>query len=945
MTEHSINRASSRSRVAPTVLRQCSAGALLALALVGPATAQTAPAPSAPSSEDKPLVLEDFVVSGFRNSLAASLDEKRKATTIVDVITAEDVGKFPDTNVAESLSHLPGVTVDRLFGQGERVSINGTDPNLSRTLLNGQTVATGDWFILDQPSRQFNYTLLAPEVIGKANVYKAWEASLPEGSVGGTIVLHTRNPLDLKPFTYVASVTGMYNSREDESLDFGGSQIVSWRNDSKTFGVLLGLQSAREHIRRDGIEALGMVDNAAAVVPTGGGLAVQSGGLTPLPASGASIVNAVNFAYFNQVRSRKGGNIVLSFRPTENLSFEFNGLKVKKTDHNQNNSFYLFPGATNWGGPYDSAGNPVNHRGTYSNVRVVGGIVDAATIADAPIVQDVFNRKAEIDTEAFDAKATFKAGDWSISPHIGTTEATSGTYPQYFVEFFAPSGGTATVSGLTTANPSMELAGYSNANMLAGGGWSGNMAYAANGDKEDYAQIDFQRALRGTGSFKSIQFGAKTSEHETFQDSGAGAFIPPGTATFTPADLGGKPLPGNFGDGLGVHPSVKSAVLVPDAGVLLDRVSNAPGANGQTLQQSIFTGAYAWPVASWKITERVNAAYVQTSFGREKMNGNFGVRFARTETTGEGFAGPAVWASPSQVQPVRTKHTYDNFLPALNLAYSLQNDMDLRFAVARVIARPNFADLSTSAWTNDTIKSGQAGNPSLDPYESTNIDASFDWYFTKNSVFSASVFYKNIDNYIVQGTAQVSAPTQAGVPTLFNMNVPVNGGKATSRGFSLTYQQPFANGFGIQAHYTFLDTEAPTSGIDTSSTSLKIAAFNSGTTKGVTNYIPGVLPWASDHTFNVSPYYENERFLARLTYSWRSEYFTGFNRGVACFTQDTTQFDANLSLKLHRRLTVSLAGLNLTDETYLQYGKLPAQVFQYAYKTGRRYQVGVHFKL
>ncbi|HKB92274.1 MAG TPA: TonB-dependent receptor plug domain-containing protein, partial [Opitutaceae bacterium] len=229
-------------------------GLLAAFSLAGFVHAQTS-APASPSS-DQPVTMERFVVEGYTQSLAASLDSKRQANAIVDVITAEDVGKFPDTNVAESLSHIPGVTVDRLFGQGERVSILGTDPNLNRTLLNGQTVASGDWFILDQPSRQFNYTLLAPEVIGKAEVYKTPEARLPEGSIGGTVILSTRSPLAGRPFAFSGSISDMYNDR-DKHHDGNASQVISWHNKAGTLGILLGLQSSREHIRRDGVEALG----------------------------------------------------------------------------------------------------------------------------------------------------------------------------------------------------------------------------------------------------------------------------------------------------------------------------------------------------------------------------------------------------------------------------------------------------------------------------------------------------------------------------------------------------------------------------------------------------------------------------------------------------------------------------------------------------------------
>ena len=130
---------------------------------------------------------QDIVVTGIRASLQAALETKRNANAIVDSISAEDVGKFPNTNVAEALTLVPGVTVDRQFGQGEKVSILGTDPALNRTLLNGQTVASADWFILDSPGRTFNYALLAPQLIDRVDVYKSPEARIDEGSIGGTV--------------------------------------------------------------------------------------------------------------------------------------------------------------------------------------------------------------------------------------------------------------------------------------------------------------------------------------------------------------------------------------------------------------------------------------------------------------------------------------------------------------------------------------------------------------------------------------------------------------------------------------------------------------------------------------------------------------------------------------------------------------------------------------
>src|SRR5687768_2645282 len=141
----------------------------------------------------------DIIVTGIREALRASIDAKRDAEVVSEVITAEDIGKFPDKNVAEALQRIPGVVINREFGEGERVSLRGTAPNLTKTLVNGHAIATADWFILEQlaATRSFNYLTLPSEIVGRINVLKSPQADIEEGGIGGTINVNTRNPLDL----------------------------------------------------------------------------------------------------------------------------------------------------------------------------------------------------------------------------------------------------------------------------------------------------------------------------------------------------------------------------------------------------------------------------------------------------------------------------------------------------------------------------------------------------------------------------------------------------------------------------------------------------------------------------------------------------------------------------------------------------------------------------
>jgi len=866
--------------------------------------------PTSSSPSDKPLELEDFVVSEYRRSLEVSLDTKRAADATVDVITAEDVGKFPDTNVAESLSHIPGVTVDRLYGEGERVSILGTDPRLNRTLLNGQTVASGDWYILDAPSRQFNYTLLAPEVIGQAEVYKTQEAMLPEGSIGGTVLLHTRSPLDSKATFFSGSMSDLYNDR-DSHHDFNASAVAGWHNDSKTLGFLIGLQSSNEHIRRDGVEALGTV-SAGAANPSGAGVD-PAAGPTSLNVTNPSALlpNAINAALFEQQRRRDGGNAVLEFKPNDNIHLEVNVLHVKLSDNNYNASDYVFPGW--WRGGVVSSGNVEN------------GIIDSGTIDENIGVMDLFYRKAVIKTSAYDEKLTFTQSDWSVSEQAGYTKATGGTQAQYYIEplLSAPGAGVGTTSysfsgaathpGFTFAVPGVNstAADWS----VGGPWWNGNIAADPETDKEKYAQIDAAYAPH-ISFIKKFRVGARYTDHDTGQNWYNISLV---TLPFhTLADFGPGITPDNYLNGIpGVTSDMKYHVTI-DPGLLLKAVYAAPyqnpdgSASNLTMQQALEAGDGFQPAQSFSITEKTDAFYGQADFGYQQLSGNIGLRYVETDTTSRGYA-----TSGSVITTLAQKKSYDNFLPSFNLAYNLSPDLVTRFAASETIARPNYADLSSSVTLYDSIRQGNGGNPNLDPYKSTNLDYTLEWYFQKNSVLAANFFYKDISNYILNSNGTEDYFNQnLGKVTPYTISRPENAGKAKSQGVSLFYQHTFASGFGISANYTYVDAHGH-DGQD--------------------------LPFASKNQVNVSPFYENGRFLIRLTYAWQSDYFTNVNRGDNVYTRGYTELDANAAYNITKNISLTLACTNLLDETYYVYTEVPAKMFQAEYRNGRRFQGGVHW--
>jgi iron complex outermembrane recepter protein len=950
------------------------------------------PAATQTDTDDKTVKLETFTVHGYQESLNAALNVKRASGDNVDVITAEDVGKFPDTNVAESLSHLPGVTIDRLFGDGERVSILGTDPNLNRTLLNGEPVATADWYILDTPSRQFNYVLLAPEVIGQAEVYRTWEPRLLEGSIGGTIIVNTLDPLKGKELSTAATANETYNglSKKHEP---SFSATVSWRNPGKTFGLLIGAEDQKEYIRRDGVEALGILGNytnsAGIVVQNtyGNGKDAQgnSNGLvdTNLPQAGTATQPAkgsanfatdevINTALFEQLRHRQGVNSTLEFKPSEQLELSLSGLYVDENMDNTNTSLY----------PMYMANGSV-----FTNPTFAHGILTSSTVTGSALEFDLFARKAEIKTQDYDAKAVYSDDNFKLTGNLGFTRATGGTQMQAYrgantFDTYSITEGPSSASYNVT--PATSLANWAATgdvmlDSTGNAGWGG-LVEEPEVDQEKWAQLDFELPLQSS-FLKKLVAGLRTSVHDTSESSyHQVAFNGPGErnylALFTP-------VLSNYLSGLsGITTTMATHPVGTNFGAIFNQTANTPASAadvasgywpglvvGETLAQyavnhktAAINDWLAIPTDSatvgptFQAEEIINAAYLEAEFSHGPVSGNAGVRLVETKTTGtsvnvaglngqpltaaslgqfgapgyQPLANAATWTPAeyaAEEVPIigRVDHTYYNLLPAMNLAYDVARDQVARFAAAEVISRPNllqefgYTTLYPLNTPGDIGGNGVGGTAGLNPYKSVNLDADYEWYFTKNSYVSVDLFYKDIENYIVNETRpEIHANTTTWEDQWFYVTRPENGGKAKSKGIAFSYQQALAGGFGIQANYTRLRADGAS----------------------------GPLPYASKNQVNIGPYFENRYGLIRLTYSWRDDYATGsFNGSSTVYTRPYTDLDANAQINLTKNVSLLLAVRNITNETYAQYYTLPnggGELFANAYKVGTSYSAGVH---
>ncbi|WP_129642464.1 TonB-dependent receptor [Peristeroidobacter agariperforans] len=831
--------------------------------------------------------VEEVVVTGIRGSLRESVETKREASAIVDVISSEDMGKFPDKNAAESLSHVPGVNIDRQFGQGERVSIRGTDPALNRTLLNGQTVASADWFILDSPGRTFNYTLLAPEIVSSLEVYKSPEARIDEGSIGGTVILNTHRPLDLPESTLRTSLDYAYNDRAKEGKP-NYSALYSWKNDADTFGVIVTALRSEEELERHGIETFSY--------PTAGG--------ANMPASvvadrSAVFPNAINAALFKQDRIRTSGTIGLQVKPSDSFELNLTGLYVKAEYDNYNQSRYAFFG--------HGLSAPNLTRATVND-----GLITSADFSNGLTLLDAISRRSEVETYAVDLKADWRGDGWSASGTIGTTEADGGTQQQYFLEYEGL-GGFSYDIGKERAAVTFDNDPANPASLPSIG--FGQSRQQPTHDEEQYVQADFTRDL-SWGPINQWLVGAKYREHKTDQDSRLGNIAASALAGQGLDDFAGGLTPGNMLDGADANSGLDRWMTV-DRGALESFVAGAPLVNPFTtpvtpLGVGVFT---PFPNAMFNVEEEITSAYTQFNFTGAGFRGNLGLRYVMTDQSSSGFTG----VGGGVFVPNSFSRDYNDWLPSFNFAMDVADDVVVRLSASRSMARANFADLASFLELDNTTNSGRGGNPNLDPYRASNFDLSAEWYLGNEGLFAVTLFYKDVRSFIVgQSSPELQFDTNSGQTETFDVTRPRNGAGGEIQGSELTYQTNLWGDFGLQANYTYAD---------------------GSTDEGLQ------LPFSSKHTINLTPYYDNGTINARLTYGWRSKYFREIGRnGVAVTTDEYAQLDAAFGWRLTENIELTAQILNMLDETHYEYAGEESRLLN-LYKNGRRYFAGVRFSL
>ncbi len=886
------------------------------------AHAQQADKKEPDKAADKKQSVDTVIVTGIRASLERSLDVKRNADSHVDVITAEDIGKMPDKNVADSLQRVPGVTISSAgateggFDENDRVSLRGTNPSLTQTLINGHGVASGDWFVLNQAGtvgRSVSYTLLPSELVGQVVIHKSSEASLIEGGVAGSVDIITRKPLDFrKPLTMEASL-GAVRATLPGKTDPQVSGLLNWKNDTNTVGVLLQGFSEKRHLRRDGVETL-----RYEVIAPGSAVAVARPDL-----SGVLYPGLVGSALFEQERKRVGGLIDIQVKASSDLTMDFTAFSSKLDAANYNRNYLL------WGTRFLNGGA--------GQVPDAGYVVRNNTLVQASFtgvpgtqygIYDQISRpdeSADSNFFAFDTK--FRASDkLTLTTKLGTSKGHGKTPTQDVAEwdFAVGSGASYKLNGIKNA-PSFAFGNVNNSNMsgVAGLDWIFGSQNLNVVDKENWAQLDGEFAI-DSGAFTTLKFGVRGNTHERSSvgninqrpalDGSAGnsANWPSGISNY----------PGNFGNGLG--------------GTFPNNVWYFTAA-----QLAAFDSKYAYRPTdgsrnewglNFGVKETNTAAYLQGNFEGPGWSGNAGLRLVQTKEHVLNYNGVSA-ITPGAITTSlfgpyiisATDHTYTDVLPSANIKFDIDKNVVARLAVSKTMTRADYSALASSVnlappAVATGVGTGNGGNPDLKPIRSTNFDATLEYYFAPRALVQATLFHMKLDNYI--GLGQVSknfftfsTAFPNGRATDYLLSVPINSsGKVT--GIELSYEQPVFGNFGVAANYTYAN-----------------AKEDGG----------GPLVGASKNTYNLSGYFENADFSARLNYTFRSSFYSGLDRNTAFYQDDVDSVSASLGYKLNNNVTFTLDGQNLNNPK-LRYYALNNDQPRSIYQNGRQFFLNARIK-
>ncbi|WP_231759423.1 TonB-dependent receptor [Microbulbifer elongatus] len=748
--------------------------------------------------------LEEVTVTGIRASMERAMDIKRDSAGVVDAISAEDIGKFPDTNLAESLQRITGVSINRVNGEGSEITVRGFGPSFNLVTLNGRQMPTsnvsmvgGDQSVEENSNagtgRSFDFSNLASEGVAGLEVYKTGRASSPTGGIGATVNINTVRPLENPGIQASLGVKGMHDTGvnfEGEDITPETSGLFSWTNEEETFGVAL-FGSYQE--RNGGTRSSTVNDwdiRTGATINDGSSEFVGNDTIinnAPDDDQLVAIPKDSRYHVSTNERQRTNAQLTMQFRPREDLTLTADAMYAnnEQTEQrvDQGNWFNAIRSEMTFDGN-STVATPI-----YQYQDVPGDVKDLG------LEQQL--RSTENTLESFGFNADWDATDtlsFSFDAHTSQSKSNpNGPMGTSSIRFgigaFVVDGHTLDVSsGFPVSDIVFNDDHYNGNGQLDANELASSVVRTTTASQEH--QID-QFAIDGSWELENgrIDFGLSSIASDMTQQN-----------MRTTQTLGGW---GNR------TPDVPADLVEAFCMTCMFEDSNT-GSDGLTVYRGNAGELYSAMVEPWTadnidtqlfntVEEDIQSAYFQLTLDGEL--GSFptqlvvGTRFEQTDTTSTSLVyvpSGMHWKADNdferklsdEVLPVSLDGKYNNLLPSLDFSIDLREDLKGRVSYSKTIARPDYAALFSSVSAEKpsgptalgVVPVGSRGNPELQPLESDNFDLSVEWYYGDSSYVSAGFYEKRVANFIGDGKFRES---------LFNLRDPSSGAPGTRSGDAL----------------------------------------------------------------------------------------------------------------------------------------------------------------
>lgn len=941
----------------PKMSKQGRHGALrVAVRAVLSVAALSATSAALSQQEYDPDALEEVIVTGFRQSLNEALTVKRAQIGAVDAIVAEDIADFPDLNLAESLQRIPGVSIARDAGEGRTITVRGLSPEFTRVRLNGMeamsanggTDAAGG----TNRNRSFDFNTFASELFNSITVRKTASADVEEGSLGATVDLRTGRPFDYDGFTLVTSATAQYNDLSDE-INPRAAFVISNTFADDRFGALLSVAYTERQLVDEGSSTVRWGTPAGAMT-----LAPNYAGQPTIDQINSSFLPRIpRYDYYEHDQDRLGVTLSLQFAPSERTAINLDALYAEFNAERRE----IFLEVPN----FSSGAN---------GIRVADAVIDNTNT----LVYGVFNNVDIRSEQRFDELSTeFKQVTLDFSQQLTDTVRLNGLIGMSEADHDNPIQTTLLfdwnniplMSYDFRGNKRLPVLNFGNTNLTStvngtpntaadsttdSGGWylsQIRLRPQATTNEFDNYQLDVEWEATDTLQFRAgVQL--KEFTFETSEKRIDPSFCTPpqaptanaescAAAMFQSVPIANYSQVFSYGNDLGIPPGTATTFLIPNYGAAYNLfnlgsipLSTTPSLGHNRRVEEEDLGFFA-------------QAQLTTEIAGMPLRGNLGVRYVKTDQTSQGFS-----FLSGQAVLIEAQRDYTDTLPSLNVALNVTDDIIVRAAAAKVMSRPNLGILTpggnVSVSGNNRVAT--LGNPNIDPTRAKAYDLGVEWYFAPESLLSVALFYKDIDSRAVGVTItdvpftgnpfgipdSVAIAACGGQPNcapelpIWTFNTTTNGPGGDLKGFEISYQQPFVflpgfwSNFGVQLNYTGVDSKI---------------TYDAGLRED--------LVGLSRSAYNATLYYEVDRFGARVSAAYRDDYLTqvpGRNGNDLEGTHDVLQIDASARFNVNDRLTLTLEGINLTDEFEDQWVDSVGDRLSYYHHTGRSYLIGARYQ-